>query len=225
MNDETFKNLLAFAAANVDRLSWIISYFRPKDLEQGRLVIPKELFQNELRSMLLEKFKPHATNFEIDFSGGAIHLTADAQIDILGPVTARYMLQVEEFVFNAESRRVMFRYYEDLKSKGNYMQQAAIRTASLKGSYLKTLLSMRPVDGLLADNLTISVDLTKMPFTDKIPPQIRLGYVAAENGALKLNFKWEEKETGLVAEKDAISRGKQVQGGYIKGLMNYSDRF
>lgn len=194
MNDKSIKKWMGYVLRNKKRLSLLLDNFRPEDLENGLLVLPEALINEQLAPDILGAASPWVTGYQVSFSNNMIFLDANINAKQAGPARAMMMLSVDEFTFRPDAHRLRFQYREDVRSLGNPAQAVMLNLFLSNSGLLSKLISMNSaaLPGVTADGRTLSVDL------DRLTPQLASGplqrltlrYAAAGDGVLKLQFEF-----------------------------------
>lgn len=192
MNDKSIKKWMGCAFRHKELLHFILDSFRPEDLENGLLILSEQLINQQLSQSILKAASPWVSDYQISFSNNLIFLDVNINAKQAGAVRAMLMLSVEEFTFLPHRHRLCFQYREDIRSLGNPAQSVMIHLLCSGNGALSKLISKNNsfLPGVFADGSVLSLDL------DRLLPQkyldvlkhLTLSYVAAGDGALKLQF-------------------------------------
>ncbi|WP_027399747.1 hypothetical protein [Anaerovorax odorimutans] len=188
MTNSGYKKLLGFIIRNKLELGELLNNFSAEDIEKGILAIPQDLFNKDLKMLIMDKATPYLDDYNIIFSNGTVFIDATLNLKQLGEINAKYMLTIEDFTFNNLTHQITFNYQEDVKSLGNMVQSLALKTAALKGPYLKTAIEMSNISFAEVHGNLITLNLDDINFIKKIPSEIELKYVSSLDGILKFSF-------------------------------------
>ena len=229
-NANKIQSTAAFVLRHKKEINNILDFFKADDIENGLLCIPSELVntQRGLAPYITKKASPYLRSFSVHFSGGYIFIDLELEIKQLGPLCAKYMITVDELRFDENACRLFFTYKEDIKSEGSTLQALALKALQAKGSLLQILASRLDSALLQISGEHGALWLDKIAVIQKYATGINLRYISSENEILKLAF--------YLADQDAVSAAKdssktetahnpKVQGGYLRSILNYSDRF
>jgi len=192
MTDAGLKKLLSFLLRNKDTAAALLDHFKPEDIEQGILAIPENLFNRDIKMLIMDQVGEYLNDYELLFLQGAILVDLDVNVKQLGRMKAKYMLNVTRFDFHDNVHQIGFFYREDVKSEGNIIQNMIVRAAGRKGSYLQTVAEMMKLDYIQVEKDSIAIDLDALAFAKKIPPGLDISYISSEDGILKLRFSYFE---------------------------------
>jgi hypothetical protein len=188
MTDERLKNLLGFLLRNKDAIFSLLDNFKPEDIENGLLAVPDSVINRDLKMLIIDKASPYLNDYMILFQQNSIILDLDIDAKQLGRLKAKYMLTVVRFDFQDTTHQIQLAFREDVRSKGNFMQNMAVKAAGLKGSYLQLAAEMAKTDFLRVEKDNITIDIDALDAAKKIPPSLKVDYISSEDGILKLRF-------------------------------------
>ena len=192
MKDSEFKKIIGAVLRQKSIISSLLDRFHPSDIEQGFLLVSQEILNHDLKMIIMEKTNSLVNDYQVIFDQNCIYLDIDAEAKQLGRVSAKLMLTVKSFTFRKGTHHIVFRYQEDVKSEGNFMQALALKAAGLKGNYLETAAELAKLDFVKADKDEITIVLDQIDVIKKIPSSFTLNYISCENGILKLKFGLDE---------------------------------
>lgn len=188
MTDAGLKKILGLALRNKKVIGTLLGRFEADDIEHGLLAIPQEVLNRDLKMLIMEQASDFLNDYQVFFENGSIYLDLNLTVSQLGRVNAKYMLIIDRFVFNQQEHSLSCFFKEDVKSEGNFVQSMALKAAGLKGSYLQTAVEFGKLDFIQASKDNVAINLDKLDFMEKIPPNLQLDYVSCENGLLKFKF-------------------------------------
>jgi len=188
MTDAGLKNLLGFLLRNKETAVSLLENFKAEDVERGILAIPETIINRDIKMLIMDQAGSYLNDYELLFLQDAIFVDLDVNGKQLGRLKAKYMLSVTDFDFHGNTHRIGFSFQEDVRSEGNFVQNMAVKAAGLKGSYLQTAAEMLKLSFIRVDKDSITIDLDKLEFMKKIPPELNVTYVSSEDGILKLRF-------------------------------------
>lgn len=188
MTDKGFKTLLSFLLKNKDGIFTLLDKLKPEDIEKGLLAVPDSIINRDLKMLIIDKAEPYLNDYTIAFQQNSIFIDLDINGKQLGRLKAKYMLNVTRFDFRNEIHQIQFSFREDVSSKGNLMQNMAVKAAGLKGSYLQLAADMAKLNFLRVEKGIIAIDIDALKAARKIPFELVIDYVSSEDGVLKLKF-------------------------------------
>ncbi|MGI6731768.1 MAG: hypothetical protein ACOX5F_07730 [Anaerovoracaceae bacterium] len=188
MKDSNIKYFMGQLLRNKGLIWDAIDYIDPEDIEQGLLIIPQNLINNNLREIIIEKSDPYLDDYMLFFENNSIYCSLDLTIKQLGKVRGKFMLNITEFTFEREAHIIHGTYMEDVKSAGNLFQSMALKAAKLKETYLETVASFLKLDYLRVDKDSFTIYLDKIQGFNKVPPEINLRYLGCNNEAITFEF-------------------------------------
>ncbi len=188
MTDSGLKNLLSFLLKNKDVIFTLLDKLKHEDIEKGLLAVPDSIINRDLKMLIIDKAEPYLNDYSIAFQQNSIFIDLDIDAKQLGRLKAKYMLNVTRFEFHNEIHQIQFSFREDVSSKGNLMQNMAVKAAGMKGSYLQLAADMAKINFLRVEKGTITVDINALNAAKKIPSELAIDYVSSEDGVLKLKF-------------------------------------
>jgi len=189
MTDEGLKSLLGFLLRNKDTAFSILERFKPEDVERGIVAIPEDLINRDIKMLIMDRTAPYLNDYSVLFLENAILLDLDLHAKALGRLKAKFMFTISRFDFHGNTHRISFSYKEDVKSEGNFLQNLALKAAGIKQSYLQTAAEMLKPDFIDVGEDFIAIDLDKLGFIKKIPPELDVRFISSEGGTLKLMFR------------------------------------
>lgn len=192
MTDTGLKKILGLILRNKKNIGIILERFHADEVEKGMISIPQDIFNKDIKMIIMDKFSEHLNDYYFIFDNGAVFIDLDLNIKQLGRIKAKYMLVIEEFLFNEQYRSIKLSYKEDVKSEGNFIQNMAIKAAGLKGNYLETAVEMSKLDFIHIENDNVTIDFDLIDIIKKIPRSLKLIYTNCENGMLKLKWSYSE---------------------------------
>lgn len=128
--------------------------------------------------------------YQLGFSQGHIDLSLKLNIKTIGEINAYYRLTVTDFRFSPSEHVVRFDYQEDVRSGGNIGQNLMLKAFKLqKGTVLQSVLALKHLPGITADETSCSVNLEQLVDFSKDPwNRMDLRYGDSRNGILELFF-------------------------------------
>ena len=188
MTDAGLKKLLGFLLRNKNTFSSLLDNFRPEDVERGIIAVPENLINRDFKMMIMEKTDPYLNDYTISFNQGSIFIDIDADAKQLGRIKAKLMMTITQFDFQEGIHKIEFRYWEDVKSEGNFVQSMALKAAGLKGSFLQTAAEFAKLDFVEATKDSLILDLDRLEAAKKIPPTLKLEFLSSEDEVFKFKF-------------------------------------
>lgn len=158
--------------------------------EKNKLILSADFVNRDLRERILRAAHPYLKDYQVQFHGGFVTLTARLEVKTLGELTAYYQLKIEELKFHSKAHTLHVSYQEDVKSNGNLTQTLMLKAVGLKsGTFLQTILGMAPVKGVIANQKSCSIDLEqlvdlKRPFLS----ELALTYLDSRDDTLILSY-------------------------------------
>lgn len=191
MTKDLFLRILRWVRQHKTLLFCLLERLDENELEQNILSIPEEVFNKDLKMIIMEKGDPYLRDYSLHFTEDAIVLDLSIDGKQLGIITARYKFTVKEFVFKEKVRKVTLTYQEEVKPQGNLLQSMALKALRLKGTYLQLVAGRVDEFGMAQVNdEEIFLNFNDIEQTEKIPPSVTLAYLRCESG--KLTFCMEE---------------------------------
>lgn len=191
MNDIKLKLALGSILRNKSMLISLLENLNADDVEMGKLNIPASMINQDMRDKIIENGAPYLHEYRIAFENNQIIFGASIDAKQLGEIALMYRFFIQEFEFENGVHRIRLAYEEDAEAKGNAIQSMAFKTAGIGGSYLKIAMDMLKIDFIDVDAHTITVDLDKSKFAEKIPKQLQLRYAGCDDDLLKFTFRWD----------------------------------
>lgn len=188
MTDAGLKNFLGYLLRNKNWIFSLIEKFKPEDIEKGIVAIPDSIINHDLKMQIIDKADPYLNDYMVSFQHDSIILDLDIDGRQLGRLSAKYLLRIIRFDFHDEVHNLQFSFNEDVISKGNFLQNMAVKAAGLKGSYLQLAVEMAKLDFIQIDKDRITINIDALDYVKKIPPSLRLEYISSEDRTLKLRF-------------------------------------
>jgi len=158
---------------------------------QNIITLSEDLLNRTFREKILSSpAGEYITDYKVAFSQGCIYLDLKLSIKTLGALTAKYKIEVVDFVFKPDKRMLIADYMEDVSSAGSLTQSMMLKMIGLKGgTFLQMAAGMANLAGVKADAKSCSVDLEQLikPKGD-LASMIMLEYLDSRNGALKFSY-------------------------------------
>jgi len=158
--------------------------------ETSSLRLSEHLLNNELKHYAMDYAGEYIDTYQLGFSQGHIDLFVKLNIKTIGEVNATFRLTVTDFRFSSSVHTVHFDYLEDVRSGGNIGQNLLLKAFKLqKGTVLQSVLALKQLPGITADETSCSVDLEQLVDLSKDPwNRMDLRYGDSRNGILELYF-------------------------------------
>ncbi|MGN0710804.1 MAG: hypothetical protein ACI4LO_03510 [Anaerovoracaceae bacterium] len=192
ITDKQVKGIISYILKNKAELVEIADFFDYRDIENGILKIPEKLVNTVVKSkvMKLNQVSTYLKDYRISFENGRI--LADLRLDArqLGPVSAKYMIEILDMRFSSDSCRIYGTFDEDVRSMGNAMQGLALKAAVSGSTALQRLLKLTGCDFIFVDGRNIMIDLSNIEKVRKAAGFIELSYAGCSEGCLKLKFNY-----------------------------------
>ncbi len=158
---------------------------------QNIITISEDLVNNTLKRKLLSSSAgEYITGYRITFSQGYIYLDLNLRIKTLGPLAAKYRLEVVDFSFRPGSHKIIADYVEDVRSTGSLMQGMMLKAAAKKGStFLQAVIAMTNPPGIKADAKSCSIDLEQLlKLSNEAASMLVLKYEGSRDGTLRFEY-------------------------------------
>ena len=158
--------------------------------ETSSLRLTEYLLNHDLKHYVMDYAGEYIDAYQLSFSQGNIDLSVKLSIKTIGEINAVYRLTVTDFRFSPSSHAIRFDYLEDVRSGGNIGQNLLLKAFKLqKGTVLRSILALKQLPGITADETSCSVDLEQLVDLSKDPwSRIELRYGDSRNGILELFF-------------------------------------
>ena len=149
-----------------DEISKVIKYIQWKDISHGEIIITEEIFNKELKPIILEEIKEYVRDLNITIEEGIIGVSLNGKYKNI-PFDVKYSIVIEEFEFNNKSHKIVLKYEEDINSVGwlNNKVALGIIKGLLYGVMGKTFIEkgIANEEGIQFNENTIVADLDSIP--------------------------------------------------------------
>ena len=184
-----------------DEISKVIKYIQWKDISHGEIIITEEIFNTELKPIILEEIKEYVTDLNITIEEGRLSVFLSGKYKSI-PFNVKYKIVIEEFEFNNKAHKISLKYEENINSVGWLNNKIAIGIISglLYGVMGKTFIEkgISNEEGISFNENTIVADLDKIPkFCElnqknilgmRLLPLINLTLIGCEEQKLKFKL-------------------------------------
>ncbi|MGI6728467.1 MAG: hypothetical protein ACOX4P_07970 [Anaerovoracaceae bacterium] len=153
--------------------------------------ISEDLVNRDLRQLILSYVGSYITDYTVYFSGNFIFLDLKLQIKTLGPISARYKLNIINFTFNQQAHIIEFAYEEDVQSTSNPLQGMLVKAMGLtQGTFLQKAIALTNPPGIRADSKNCSIDLEQfLNLNQGHVSKLSLNYLDSYNRTLQFAFR------------------------------------
>jgi hypothetical protein len=161
------------------------------NFQGNTITISENLINNTLKDKVLSSSAgDYLKDYKVSFSQGYVFLDLKLSIKTLGPLAAKYRIEVVDLIFRQGNHILIADYIEDIQSQGGIAQAMMLKAAGLKGgTYLQTALSMAKVEGIKADEKSCSLDLEQLlDLNNRLGSMLVLKYLDSRNGEMKLAY-------------------------------------
>lgn len=155
------------------------------------ITISNDLLNKELKDTILSYAGEYVEDYQIEFKEGNIYLDLYLQVKALGPILAKYKLEVLDFNFNTFEHSLKLSYSESVKSTGNIAQNMMVKAMGLRSeTFLQTALEMINHPAINAKDKSCSLDLEQLiniP-NNGLLSKLNIKYLESRDNYLKLSF-------------------------------------
>ena len=191
MNNEDLKKIILLGLENRELIGAILEETDPELIKKNILAISEHEVNEVLRPYVLS-LSPMIGDYHLMFSGGKILADVTARVPKVGTeIELSYAFTVRELKFDATSRMISAEYKESVKTESTIAKMALATLGLGGGSLLQKGLSLAAKDAAYVTGDTISLNLSAIEAMKKVPDELTLSYVGADEGLLKLGFLWE----------------------------------
>jgi len=187
MSGEQIRKTAAYILEKKDEIYPLLEYFNPKDIKQGNLVITEELINVGLRDKIIAMGNGKLKDYKITFMYDSILFEGTVVGKGFGQADAKYMVKIEDFIFNPDQRRIEFSYYEDVSGE-NILSNMALAFIQAKGTVLQAAAAALGKPSIVAGDRYGYIDINQLSIADKIPEDLTLEYKGCDIGKLNLRF-------------------------------------
>lgn len=149
-----------------EEISKVIKYIQWKDISHGEIIITEEMFNTELKPIILEEINEYVTDLNIRIEEGILSVFLNGKYKNI-PFNVKYSIVIEEFEFNNKAHKIVLKYEENINSVGwlNNKVALGIIRGLFYGVMGKTFIEkgISNQEGINFDKNTIVADLDKIP--------------------------------------------------------------
>lgn len=190
VTDKQIKSIIAYVLKNKVELVNLLDYFDYRDIENGILKIPAGIVNTFLKNkvMNVSQVREYVNDYKVGFENDCIFLDARINGKKLGPVAAKYMINIADVRFGVDGCRIYGTFHEDVQSLGNKVQSVALKAAMSGSTALQRVINIVGCNFVYVDGRNIMIDLTGVEAVRKISSAVELNYMGCRDGYMKFNI-------------------------------------
>lgn len=190
ITDKQIKSLIVYVMKNKVELVNLLDYFDYRDIENGMLKIPASLVNTFLKNkvMSVPQIREYVSDYKVGFDNDCIFLDARVNAKKLGPIAAKYMINVADVRFGTDGCRIYGTFHEDVQSLGNTVQNVALKAAMSGSTALQRVIKLVGCNFVYVDGRNIMIDLTGIEAVRKVASMVELNYMGCRDGYIKFNI-------------------------------------
>ena len=190
VTDKQIKSIIAYVLKNKVELVNLLDYFDYRDIENGILKIPAGIVNTFLKNkvMNVSQVREYVNDYKVGFENDCIFLDARINGKKLGPIAAKYMINIADVRFGVDGCRIYGTFHEDVQSLGNKVQSVALKAAMSGSTALQRVINIVGCNFVYVDGRNIMIDLTGVEAVRKISSAVELNYMGCRDGYMKFNI-------------------------------------
>lgn len=227
INDKTIKLLLSKFFQNKNLVYDVLDSLDTGLIEHGILCIPYSTAKLVIDRWLMSR--PDLSKYiaGIEISGSSNQILLNTLVHLPKPIGGTARLQhtmfVEDISLNPSSPLIELKYVESFHMS-SIPKKVLLKSLLGKDSILSYVCKKSNISAVKADSSHLFVDFSRIKSLTSLLPYISLSISECDEKSICLNFDFLSLEQPSESKAPGNASYKKVQGGFLRGMMNNSDR-